>query len=117
MLIDWSHIKTIADPDNPDDIEWLKEMILTLENDFSERLVELRSFIDEKNNSKLQSLLHQIKGVSANFGLDELKQISTRGEAAAKVTNLSEAIIEGEKIFEVWEKTKVELQKKFINKQ
>ncbi|MDX1959198.1 MAG: Hpt domain-containing protein [Leptospiraceae bacterium] len=113
MLVDWERVKTIADPDNPDDKEWLLEMIQSLEEDINQKVEELSGLYINGDLAKLQASLHQVKGVSANFGLIELQQLSFQAETEVKAKNLSGSEVFLNKIPILWEETLQELRRKF----
>lgn len=98
---------------DPEDLVWLKEMIVSLNENMPVRIQSLREKMEKKDQKELQSELHQIKGVAANFGLALLSQIVIKAEADAKAGNLDLSISESEKIPDAWEKTKAELDARF----
>lgn len=113
MVIDWSRIESLVDMNDPEDLVWLKEMIVSLNENMPVRIQSLREKMEKKDQKELQSELHQIKGVAANFGLALLSQIVIKAEADAKAGNLDLSISESEKIPDAWEKTKAELDARF----
>ncbi|MCB1178563.1 MAG: Hpt domain-containing protein [Leptospiraceae bacterium] len=113
MNVDWSRVESLADMDDPDDVEWLKEMIASLIEDLDSKCVEIKDIISKKSIKDLQSILHQIKGVAANFGLSNVQKCSSDGELAAKSGDLDTSIKEASKIEGIWQDTKKELLVKF----
>ncbi len=112
MNVDWSRIDSFIDVDNEEEQEWLKDMIQTLISNYEERLVELEEFTAKKDNPGLIGLLHQMKGITSNFGLDALRKIIQQAETFAKANNLETALIETAKLAPVWQETKSELKLK-----
>lgn len=113
MNIDWSRLETFADEDDPEDMEWLKEMLTTLLENTASRLNELYLCIESKNYPDLQPLLHQIKGVAANFGLLKLQKAAANAEALAKDEEFEESIKEAQTLQEIWNEAKQELIGKY----
>ncbi|MCB1189851.1 MAG: Hpt domain-containing protein [Leptospiraceae bacterium] len=112
-IIDWSRLATFADEDDPEDMEWLEEMLSTLIGNTATRLQELRQLIEDKNGAELKPLLHQIKGVAANFGLTKLQEVSAHAETLLKNGELDESIKESLTLQSIWEETQKELIEKY----
>ncbi len=113
MNIDWSRIDSLVDINDPDDLAWLKDMIFSLLENMAVRVQNLSNFMQTKEQKDLQSELHQIKGVAANFGLSALSQIVVEAEAKAKEGEIDAAIELSAKIAPIWEATRKELQARF----
>lgn len=113
MLIDWSRIESLIDGDDPSDLEWIQDMIQTLYENMVTRIENVKKFSDNREAESLRSELHQIKGVSANFGLKQLYEMVLDAESKVKEGNLEEGIALSIKVPAVWEETKLELQKKY----
>jgi HPt (histidine-containing phosphotransfer) domain-containing protein len=113
MEVDWSRIESLADLDDPEDKAWLQEMLESLCLDFESKIKEIAEIVDSKNLKDLQSIMHQIKGVSANFGLTKIQKCAADSEMAAKSGNLDVAISEAQKISSLWNLANKELQTKF----
>ncbi len=113
MEVDWSRIESLADLDDPEDRAWLQEMVESLRLDFESKIEQIVELVDKKNLKDIQSILHQIKGVSANFGLAKIQKCAADGEIAAKSGNLETAIAEANKISSLWNLANKELQSKF----
>lgn len=112
MNVDWERINSFIDEDNEEERDWLKEMIGTLISNYEERLTDLNEIIKKQDKEGLISLLHQMKGITANFGLEKLRQITLSAESLAKGNNVSASILETQNLFKVWEETKSELKTK-----
>nr|WP_246836522.1 Hpt domain-containing protein [Leptospira levettii] len=113
LLIDWSRIESLVDMNDPEDQAWLKEMITSLLENMATRVENLDRLMLSKDSKELQSELHQIKGVAANFGLAGLSEVVVKAEALVKSGDVDSSITEGKKIPGIWESTKLELEKKF----
>lgn len=113
MNIDWSRIESLADINDPEDKAWLLEMIESLRVDFETKVTQIEEYKQNKNIKDLQSLLHQIKGVSANFGLMDIHYCSADAEIAAKTGNWEKALELAQKIQPLWLQADAEFQKKF----
>ncbi|XDD48145.1 Hpt domain-containing protein [Leptospira sp. WS39.C2] len=98
---------------DPEDQAWLKEMINSLLENMATRVENLERLMQTKDPKDLQSELHQIKGVAANFGLAALSEVVIKAESLAKAGEIDSSITEGKKIASVWDSTKQELEKKF----
>ncbi len=112
-IIDWSRLKTFADEDEPEDMEWLREMLATLIENTITELQELHKLIEQKNGVELKPLLHQIKGVAANFGLTKLQEASAHAESLLKNGELEASIKEALTLEAIWEETKQKLVQKY----
>jgi HPt (histidine-containing phosphotransfer) domain-containing protein len=66
MNVDWERINSFIDEENEEERDWLKDMIGTLISNYEERLAELNEIIKKQDNEGLISLLHQMKGITAN---------------------------------------------------
>lgn len=113
LLIDWSRIESLVDMNDPEDQAWLKEMIASLLENMATRVENLDRLMQTKDPKDLQSELHQIKGVAANFGLTSLSEVVVKAEGLVKAGDVDSSILEGKKIPAIWESTKQELEKKF----
>lgn len=113
MLVDWTRIDALMDGDDPSDLEWIKDMISTLFENMSVRMENLNIFSLKSEADKLKAELHQIKGVAANFGLQDLYDLVFDAETKVKTGYLPDAISLTPKILDVWKKTKTELEKKY----
>lgn len=113
LLIDWSRIESLVDMNDPEDQAWLKEMITSLLENMATRVQNLDRLMVAKDPKDLQSELHQIKGVAANFGLTALSEVVVKAEALVKAGDVESSVTEGKKIAGIWDATKQELEKKF----
>ena len=112
MNVDWKRINSFITEGDEEEQEWLRDMISTLISNYEERLAELSEIVSNKDNVKLTALLHQMKGITSNFGLEALRQITHEAEILSKATNFEASIAETSKLPPVWEKTKAELKDK-----
>ncbi len=113
MNIDWSRIESLVDINDPDDLAWLKDMIISLLENMTVRIQNMENFMQTKEQKDLQSELHQIKGVAANFGLSALSKIVIDAEAKAKAGEIDASIELSKQISPIWDVTKKELQTRF----
>jgi len=112
MNVDWDRINSFIDEEDAEEQEWLKDMIVTLISSFEERLIELDAIMSKRDNVGLIAMLHQMKGITSNFGLERLRQIITAAEVFAKANNTDSALKEVSKLSPIWEETRVELKAK-----
>lgn len=84
-------------------------MLGTLLENMETRLVNIQKCIDEGNDAQLQKELHQIKGMSLNFGLAELSKHSQEAEAFVKNAETDKAIPIANGLRDLWDKTRKEL--------
>jgi HPt (histidine-containing phosphotransfer) domain-containing protein len=113
LLVDWKRIEALIDGDDPSDLEWIQEMIHTLYENMVTRINNINQYCDSENKDNLKSELHQIKGVAANFGLDDLYEIVISAETKLKADDIQSGIVLARKVEGVWEETKNELGKKY----
>jgi HPt (histidine-containing phosphotransfer) domain-containing protein len=113
MNVNWTRIESFASLDDPEEVEWLKEMIASLIDNMRDRIADLDSLKTSNDTAKAQSVFHQIKGVAANFGLDEIQKIAAEAELKVKGGDLPSAIILSDKIAPLWELSKKELTDRF----
>ena len=111
MLVDWERVNSVMMADE-DDKEWFNEMMDTLKDNMKTRLENISKHVQDKDQEPLRKELHQVKGMSANFGLAEINKISATGEAYAKTGKVDEAIAEAVKLPDLWDKTLKELNAK-----
>jgi len=112
MNVDWKRINSFITEGDEEEEEWLRDMISTLISNYEERLTELSEIVSKKDNVKLTALLHQMKGITSNFGLEALRQITHQAETFSKATNFEASIKETSKLPQVWQQTKAELKEK-----
>ena len=112
MNVDWDRINSFIDEEDAEEQEWLKDMIVTLISSFEERLIELDAIMSKRDNVGLIAILHQMKGITSNFGLERLRQIISAAEVFAKANNTDSALREVSKLSPIWEETRVELKAK-----
>jgi HPt (histidine-containing phosphotransfer) domain-containing protein len=113
MIVDWSRIEVLADPDDPDDMEWLKETVRDLAVDIDKRLTEISDFVQKNENENLKATIHQLKGVASNFGLMQVFDICVLAEALLKEEKTQDGYEETKKLPDTWASTRIELRKKF----
>ncbi|MCZ8156757.1 MAG: Hpt domain-containing protein [Leptospira sp.] len=113
MNIDWSRIESLVDMEDPDDQAWLKDMIISLLENMTVRIQNMNQFMQTKEAKDLQSELHQIKGVAANFGLSALSEVVIDAESKVKSGDIEASIESSKRIAPIWEDTRKELQVRF----
>ncbi len=113
MNVDWNRINSFIDTDDEEEQAWLKDMIVTLISNYEERLIELEEFTVKKDSAGLISILHQMKGITSNFGLEALRKIISQAEIFSKANDLESTYKETSKLVPVWTATKAELKTKF----
>ncbi|XDD50525.1 Hpt domain-containing protein [Leptospira sp. WS92.C1] len=113
MLVDWNRLDSLKQGDDEEEIAWLKEMVESLLTNMEIRIKNIVRFAEEKKDSELQAELHQTKGVSANFGLEDLRILVTDAEQNLKTGTSDSSYTLSLKIPNIWEPTKEELKKKF----
>lgn len=67
----------------------------------------------KKKDAELQAELHQTKGVSANFGLEDLRTLVAEAERFLKAGDQDQSYNLSLKMPSIWQQTKEELKKKF----
>lgn len=112
MNVDWARINSFITEGDEEEQEWLRDMISTLISNYEERLIELAEITKGSDKESLVSQLHQMKGITSNFGLEALRQITHQAEVFAKASDLDASIAETLKMPPIWEKTKAELKEK-----
>jgi HPt (histidine-containing phosphotransfer) domain-containing protein len=112
MNVDWNRINSFIDTDDEEEQAWLKDMIETLISNYEERLVELEEFTAKNDSAGLISILHQMKGITSNFGLEALRKIISQAESFLKANDLELASKETSKLSPIWIETKSELKAK-----
>lgn len=113
LNIDWSRIESLVDMNDPEDLAWLKDMIISLLENMTVRSQNLTQFMQSKDQKDLQSELHQIKGVAANFGLSSLSRVVIEAETKVKNGDIEGAIELCKEISPIWADTKKELEARF----
>lgn len=113
MIIDWQRINSFADPDSPEDQEWLKGMIQDLITDNDEKMSHLQALIQDPKQEELRALLHQIKGVCANFGIVKMQSAAAEGEKSIKESKLDAGLNFAKELPALWKEAKEELSKKY----
>ena len=113
MNVNWDRIESFASLDDPEEVEWLKDMIVSLIDNMKDRLAELEGVKKNPDATKSQSVLHQIKGVAANFGLENLQKLAAEAELKAKEGDIQSAITIADGIAPSWEDAKQELTDRF----
>ncbi|TGK32733.1 Hpt domain-containing protein [Leptospira gomenensis] len=113
MLVDWNRLDSLKQGDDEEEIAWLKEMVESLLTNMEVRIQNIVRFAEEKQEASLQGELHQTKGVSANFGLEDLRALVAEAEQFLKAGDFGSCNGLCLKSPSVWEQTRVELKKKF----
>lgn len=112
MHIDWSRIESLVDTNDPDGEAWRKDILFSLFENMNVRIQNLKQFLNQKAAKEVQSELHQIRGVAANFGLATLLQVVTEAEEKVKLGELDACIVLCTQINPAWEETKKQLLEK-----
>ncbi|MBW0433474.1 Hpt domain-containing protein [Leptospira yasudae] len=113
MLVDWNRLDSLKQGDDEEEAAWLKEMVESLLTNMEVRVKNIVRFTEEKKDAELQAELHQTKGVSANFGLEDLRALVTEAEQLLKTADSNSSYALSLKTPSLWEQTKNELKKKF----
>ncbi|PJZ53616.1 Hpt domain-containing protein [Leptospira adleri] len=113
MLVDWNRLDSLKQGDDEEEAAWLKEMVESLLSNMEVRIKNIVRFTEEKKESDLQAELHQTKGVSANFGLEDLRALVTEAEQKLKSGDSNASFVLSLKTPATWESTREELKKKF----
>ncbi|AAN51148.1 Hpt domain protein [Leptospira interrogans str. 2003000735] len=113
MLVDWNRLDSLKQGDDEEEAAWLREMVESLLTNMEVRVNNIAHFTKEKKDAELQAELHQTKGVSANFGLEDLRALVAEAEQKLKSGDVNVSYILTLKIPEIWKSTKEELKKKF----
>jgi HPt (histidine-containing phosphotransfer) domain-containing protein len=113
MNVDWERINSLlSDVNDPEEIEWLKEMVINLITDFEKNLSELSTYTPDTENQKITSMLHLMKGVTANFGLENVLKVIKEAESLSKEKKSREALELAKSLDSIWVDTKSELKSK-----
>jgi HPt (histidine-containing phosphotransfer) domain-containing protein len=115
LEVDWSRIDSLADRKDPKDLEWLQEILQTLYENMVTRLDNVKKYSEQKDAKNLRAELHQIKGVTANFGLNNLHELVQSAEAEVKSGQLENSLKNYEKIAASWERAKSILKSEIPN--
>lgn len=67
VVIDWNHLNRIVD-----DKKLAIKLLSQLDGDLDGHMKELHSLIDDDNTSKVQRIIHLLKGVTGNLGIVKL---------------------------------------------
>ncbi|EMY77852.1 Hpt domain protein [Leptospira weilii serovar Ranarum str. ICFT] len=113
MLVDWNRLDSLKQGDDEEEAAWLKEMVESLLTNMEVRVKNIVRFTEEKKDTELQAELHQTKGVSANFGLEDLRALVAEAETLLKTEDRNLSYNLSLKTSAVWEQTRDELKKKF----
>lgn len=109
--VNWERVKTFADIDEPSDLIWLKETIADLRKNMEEKIFQIQEAISQSNRESLGTICHQIKGVSSNFGLDRMYDLSLRAEKYLKSAEWEEAIPLFHELDSLWTSTNEEFHR------
>ncbi|EKO14236.1 MULTISPECIES: Hpt domain-containing protein [Leptospira] len=113
MLVDWNRLDSLKQGDDEEEAAWLREMVESLLTNMEVRVNNIVHFTKEKKDAELQAELHQTKGVSANFGLEELRTLVAEAERFLKAGDQDQSYNLSLKMPSIWQQTKEELKKKF----
>ena len=109
--VNWERVKTFANLDDPADLEWLKETAKDLQLTMESKIKTLNNLLTEPDRSVLSNLCHQMKGISSNFGLDQIHDISLRAEKILKLENWEDSLELLSQLDQSWKKAEKELIK------
>ena len=110
--INWERVKTFADLNDPSDIEWLKGTVKELQENMEVKINIIEALILEPNRESLLSICHQIKGVTSNFGLDKINDLSVKAEYILKTDNWMDSITQLKLFKNHWIDANLELKNK-----
>ncbi|HMV41917.1 MAG TPA: Hpt domain-containing protein [Leptospiraceae bacterium] len=113
MNIDWSRIEELISPEDPDDVLWLKGYLNDLIVAYDGYFTELNEGLNKRDQKNVISILHQMKGVAANNGLETVFSLIKDNEQYSKENNLDKVFSQRAILKENWDLTKKEIQKKF----
>lgn len=106
MIVDWSRINSLIDTDNAEDQLWLENMLTTLLENMETRISNITQFTKSQDEKSLQSELHQVKGVAANFGLTSFYNIVLLTESKLKENHKEEAFDLTNSVIQSWIETR-----------
>ncbi len=113
MFVDWERISLLADPNDPEEQVWLQDTIQELVLDLNNKMENLSSLLNQKKVEDLQSSLHQMKGVAANFGFELLAKQTSQAEDFFRTSQFEKGAELVLQLKTTWENTKQELKTKF----
>jgi HPt (histidine-containing phosphotransfer) domain-containing protein len=108
-IINWERVNTFADMNDPEDLEWLRETTKELIVSMNQKLETINSLLATPDRDALNSICHQIKGVSSNFGLDAVYEICLHAEKLLKTDSWESSIPVLANLKTVWLRTSEEL--------
>jgi hypothetical protein len=110
--INWDRVQTFADLNDPNDLDWLKGTVKELQENMELKIGIIDGLVLEPNRDSLLSVCHQIKGVTSNFGLDKINDVSVKAEAILKTDNWIESITLLKSLKILWKDANTEIIKK-----
>lgn len=112
MYVNWKRINSFIDIESEEDQKWLKTSILDLIGNFNDKLEQIRTLLDKNDLPQIQSILHQMKGVAANFGLEDIAHTTLQCETLLKENKFTEAELNIKSLYPIWKETHTELESK-----
>lgn len=109
--VNWDRIKTFANMDDASDLEWLKETIQDLRKNMEEKIFQVQEALNQNNRESLGTICHQIKGVTSNFGLDRMHELSLKAEKFLKTEEWRESIPLFHELDSLWKSTDEEFHR------
>lgn len=110
MLVNWVRIEAFVDKSSEEDLLWLKTSIADLIQNLDGKRKQINSLMANSDYSLIQPILHQIKGVAANFGLEDFCNVAREAETLLKENQIKEFLSIMDRLSTLWESTKSELE-------
>ena len=107
--VNWERVSTFADVNDPEDLEWLRETAKELVISMNQKINLINSLLNNPDRDALLSICHQVKGVSSNFGLDAIYEISLNAEKILKTETWEQSFSLLGELDEVWKRSSKEL--------
>jgi HPt (histidine-containing phosphotransfer) domain-containing protein len=107
--INWERVSTFADMNDPEDLEWLRETAKDLVISMDDKINLINNLLNNPDKEALLSICHQVKGVSSNFGLDAIYEISLNAEKKLKTDSWEDSLSLLKSLDEVWKQSSREL--------
>lgn len=107
--INWERVSTFADMNDPEDLNWLRETAKELVISMDQKVSLINNLLNHPDREALLSICHQVKGVSSNFGLDAIYEISLNAEKILKTDTWENSLSLLRSLDEVWIQSSQEL--------
>ncbi len=108
-MINWERVSTFADMNDPEDLDWLRETAKELVISMDQKVNLINNLLKNPDREALLSICHQVKGVSSNFGLDAIYEISLNAEKILKTEPWEDSLSLLGSLNEVWTQSSQEL--------